>query len=241
MIKTIFKNPTIFSVIFFLLLFIDIYIKENLSAIPYRYISKPLVILFLLAYYLLNKDPKNKTKFILTIVGLLCFLVGDVLLINGNEFAYLATGISFFILGKAFYCYIFSHSKDFNISRLIPFFIVSFIYTTVLFILIYDNLGSMFVPVLIFLFVAIMMLQLAYLRKNAVSKISYQLVLIGALISMVSDTVTALKEFYTAIPFQEITIMLFYGISQYFIILGITKEGEPALEENTLVLKNEND
>ena len=96
--------------------------------------------------------------------------------------------------------------------------------------MIYDNLGQMFIPAMIYAFVALMMLQLAYLRKHAVSKISYRMVIVGALITIISDSVTALKEFYAVVPYQDILIMLFYGISQYFIIIGLAKGEQDELQ-----------
>ena len=227
----IFKDLIKFTALFFVMLLLDIVVKQSLPAVPYRYISKPLVVLLLIGYYLNNSNNHNKNAQLLTLAALISFLFGDVFLIKGAvDSMFLAIGISFFVLGKAFYCFRFSHSKDFNISRLIPFFIFCFIFITGLFLLIYDNLEQMFIPILIYFFVAVMMLQLAYLRKEAVSSISYNMVLFGALITIVSDSVTALKEFYTPVPFQEIWIMLFYGISQYLIIVGLTKEENTELQ-----------
>lgn len=226
----IFKNLMRFSILFFTILILDIVVKETLPIVPYRYLTKPLIVILLIVYYWFNRSTSKKNFRLLALGALGCFLIGDIFLIRGAfDPIFLAIGVSFFVLGKAAYCFRFSHSYDFNISRLIPFFIMCFIFMTVMFLLIYDNLGDMFTPILIYIFVALMMLQLAYLRREAigVSKESYYMVLIGALITIISDSVTGLKEFYAPIPFQEIYIMLFYGISQYLIIVGLVK-GETA-------------
>lgn len=229
--NVIFKDLKTFSILFFVVLIIDIIVKELLPSIPYRYISKPLIILLLFCYYWYNSSGLNKNARLLAFVALGSFLIGDIFLIKGaTDSIYLATGISFFVLGKAFYCFRFSHSNDFDIARLIPFFIFCFIFLITLFLLIYDNLGELFIPAMIYAFVSLMMLQLAFLRKQAVSKTSYNLVLLGALITIISDSVTALKEFYTIIPFQEILIMLFYGLSQYLIITGLAKGEQDELQ-----------
>jgi uncharacterized membrane protein YhhN len=233
-VNAIFRNLEKFSILFFAMLLIDIIVKETLPTIPYRYISKPIIVILLFGYYWYNSNALNKNTQLLTFCALGSFLIGDILLIKGAvNGVFLAIGVSFFVLGKAFYSFRFSHSNDFKMGRLIPFFIFCFIFLTAVFLLIYDNLGQMFIPIVIYAFVALMMLQLAFLRKHAVSRVSYYMVLIGALITIVSDTVTALKEFYAVIPYQEILIMLFYGVSQYFIIVGLVKG-----EQNELKLIN---
>ena len=70
-----------------------------------------------------------------------------------------------------------------------------------------------------------MLAQFAYLRKNEVNKTSYWLVLIDVLFSMFSDSINILKVFYNdEIAYNNISIILFYGVSQYLIILGIVTE-----------------
>lgn len=221
----LFKKSKTFAVVFFAILLLDIIVKHTLPAFPYRYFSKPLVVLLLLAFYIINTQEKFKFRRILVVCALLLFLAGDLSLIKGNfDNIFLIIGISFFVLGKAFYCFRFLHSKEFKIRRLLPFFVICFLLVITLLFLIFDNLGEMMIPVLIYFFIALMMLLLAYLRKDVVNKTSYKLVLLGAVISIFSDSVTAIKEFYIDIPYQEIMIMLFYGISQYLIITGLVIE-----------------
>ena len=91
--------------------------------------------------------------------------------------------------------------------------------------LVYSNLGDYFLPALLYLFIVMLVAQFAYLRKKEVNKESYWFVLIGIILSMFSDSITILKEFYSMdIAYNHITIMLFYGMSQYFIVIGILKE-----------------
>lgn len=91
--------------------------------------------------------------------------------------------------------------------------------------LVYNNLGQYFLVLLIYLFVVMMLAQFAYLTRNEVNKTSYWLVLIGVLFSMFSDSINILKVFYNdEIAYNNISIMLFYGVSQYLIILGIVTE-----------------
>jgi len=123
------------------------------------------------------------------LIALSCFLLGDLILINTYSGNMYSAGMLFFVIGKLFYAIRFSNTRDFKLSRLLPFLFLCFIYILWMMNLIYDNLGALFFPILIYFFAAIIVLQMAFLRK-----------------------------------IHKTTIMLFYGISQYLVVLGITKE-----------------
>ena len=61
------------------------------------------------------------------------------------------------------------------------------------------------------------------MRKGIVNSSSYNLVFIGAIFFMISDSILALNKFYQPIPFSNISIMLTYALAQYLIVLGILK------------------
>ncbi len=223
--KNITSNFTYFSIAFFTLLAIDIWVKLQFDNIPYRYISKTLVLLLLIIFYIKNQAETKRKHFWYMIGALGCFLIGDWLLIEPKNTMLFAGGMMFFILGKLFYAFRFSNQRDFKLSRLLPFLFICFLYILWLMNLIYDNLHGLFLPVLIYFFAAIIVLQFAFLRKDDVNRLSYLLVFIGTIVSMASDSITALKTFYMPdFACEKITIMLFYGISQYLVVVGILKE-----------------
>ena len=102
-------------------------------------------------------------------------------------------------------------------------------------ILISQNMNTYYYIIsLLYLFTALTTLIFAILRKPAVNKKSYYLVIGGVLISILSDSITGLKSFYySGIAYEEITIMLFYGISQYLIISGLVNETKNLMELDT--------
>lgn len=192
---------------------------------PYRYISKTLLIGWLVAFYLMNQKETSKKHFWFMIIALSSFIIGDWLLIEPKNTALFASGMMFFIVGKLFYAFRFSNQRDFKLGRLLPFLSICFLYILWLMNLIYDNLHQLFFPVLIYFFASIIVLQFAFLRKGDVNSHSYYLVFIGMIVSMASDSITALKVFYMPdFAYEKVTIMLFYGVSQYLIVLGITRE-----------------
>jgi len=223
--KSFFTNSLYFSVVFFILLGIDIVVKLTANDFPYRYISKSLLISSLIIYFMYNSSTSSRKNFNYMLIALCSFLVGDIVLINTFSGLMYIIGMIFFVIGKLFYAIRFSNTRDFKISRLLPFLFLCFIYVLWMMNLIYDNLGALFVPTLIYFFAAIIVLQMAFLRKNDVNNLSYYLVFIGVLVSIVSDSITGISSFYfPELPYHKLAIMLFYGLSQYLIVLGISKE-----------------
>ncbi len=221
----LFKNVYLFSTLFFLVLFTDILMKLNSEMLIYRFVSKSLVTILLLGYYLVNNKEQFKIKRIFIICALLFFLAGDVFLILHTQTVCFVIGTLCFIFGKVFYIFRFSNKRDFNLYKLFPLLAFCFIYLVGFLILIYKNLDSYFFLILLYLFAAMTTIAFAYLRKGDVNLISYNWVLIGVIFSVLSDNITGFRLFYdNDFAYHSITIMLFYGLFQYFVVLGIVKE-----------------
>ncbi|WP_299887581.1 lysoplasmalogenase family protein [uncultured Lacinutrix sp.] len=223
--QVIFKNKTFFTTLFFAILLLDIFVKLNLEAIPFRFITKPIIVGSLIIYYLLNNQEEHRRRFIYMCIALSSFLIGDILLIFYEITNAYIIGILLFIIGKLFYAFRFSNEKDFNLTSLMPYFIICFIYMVLIMLLVIDNLGDFFIPAMVYLFASLIVILFAFLRKNEVIKSSYLLVIAGVFTAVVSDSISLIQSFYYEnFPFHEILIMLVYGISQYLIVMGITNE-----------------
>ncbi|WGD34926.1 lysoplasmalogenase [Olleya sp. YS] len=224
--KSIFKNLTYFTLFYFFLFAVDAYVKVFFLHSLLRYITKGALIIALLYYFILNNNDTSQRNIRLIVLAICSFLIGDELIIAGNINRYFfVLGVIFFGIGKILYSIRFSHKKDFNTLKLLPFLLFCFSYMSVVMMIIYDNLNSYFIPVLIYLFIVMLTAQFAFLRRSEVNNISYFLVLIGVVFSMFSDSITLLKEFYSeTIAYNQYTIMLFYALSQYFIVIGLVKE-----------------
>ncbi len=223
--KEVIRNNILFTVVFFIILSLDIYVKLNFNGMPYRLITKPLVMLLLIGYYYLAKRESSIKKNRLVIIALFLFLFGDIAFIFYEYQVIYILGLVLFILGKIFYILRFSNQSDFKLASLLPFFTVCFVYMLVIMFLVIDNLGNFFIPTLIYLFACLITILFAFLRKNEVNRESYVFVLIGVFFMVICDSISLLQSFYNPdLPYHEILIMLFYGISQYFIVLGIVNE-----------------
>lgn len=199
--------------------------KLNFDYFFYRFVTKPLVIISLMIYYLLNHKERLVKRKIFMTLALLSFLFGDIFLLLYENFVFYIIGIVFFVAGKFLYALRFSNQQDFKLYLLVPFLLITFLYMVFLMDLVYDKLGNFFIPVMIYLFACLIILLFAFLRKNEVKLMSYILVLIGILFFAASDTIVVLQQFYNPnILYHKITTMLFYGLAQYFIVLGVVRE-----------------
>ncbi len=221
----LFENRKYFTFVFGFILITDILVKLFLETFPYRYVSKPLIMISLIGFYVTNQKEDTKGGYNLMVIALFCFLIGDIFLIAYEINAFYIIGVVLFIVGKLFYVFRFSNQKDFKLLRLIPFFMICFVYMVGLMHFVMGNLGSFLIPILIYIFVSLMVVLFAFLRKNEVDVKSYVLVLTGVVVAIISDSITVLQSFYNPnFPYHKILIMLIYGISQYLIVIGIVEE-----------------
>ncbi|GGG59222.1 hypothetical protein GCM10010976_32480 [Bizionia arctica] len=169
-------------------------------------------------------------------LAILSFFVGDLLIINSVDIIFIGLSLLVFSIGKIFFCFKFSHKRDFKISRLVPLTIILFCYIIFFTAILLNNLNNFFFPALITFFLTLLMFQFAYLRKDVFNKKSYFCVLFGVLLYSFSEGLMAIKTFKFDLPFQDFAIMFFYGVGLYFIVYGVVNEKE---EEHELLEKEE--
>lgn len=220
-----FKNVKQFTLIFFLVLAVDITVKLY-CPMGFRYFTKPLLIILLLFFYYQQKEANNKRDQLWVFLALSCFLLGDIFIINHLNPVLLSTSLVFFTLGKMFFSIKFLHKEDFNVVRLIPFSMLLFAYIFLLIGYVYEGLNVFFLAAIISFFFTLVIFQFAFLRKGVFSLKSYNYVFFGVLLFLISESIMAIKTFKYGMPYQDFLIMLAYGSSIYFITMGILFEKE---------------
>lgn len=81
------------------------------------------------------------------------------------------------------------------------------------------------IPVLLFLFLTMIIIQFVFLRKSEVDYQSYLLVGFGILFSVIAETLAILDIFYSKKFLEESVILLvLYSVSHYLVILGLVTE-----------------
>jgi uncharacterized membrane protein YhhN len=85
-----------------------------------------------------------------------------------------------------------------------------------------NNIGNpLLIPIIIYMF-TITIMAISAAERNTNPK-SYRLVLLGAVLFVLSDSLIAMNEFVNPIPFSTILIMGTYIFAQYFICIGFLK------------------
>lgn len=213
-----------FALIFSLILVLELICNQFESLSQWHYLTKPLIVISLIVFFFLQSKTLQKSIRKFMVLALLFSLAGDILLMfdDQNPMFFMFGLIAFLI---AHIMYIIVYMKHRNTSRQPFLFIMMLlVYAAGLFYLLKDGLGVMLIPVVVYMIVILTMATTAYLRKGNVPIQNYNLVFLGAVLFLVSDSLLSLNMFYKTIPFANILIMLTYGLAQFFIVLGILKQ-----------------
>lgn len=213
-----------FTALFFVIVVIEL-LSSTLKALSsFHNVAKPLIVISLiLFFYLDGKQLANKTSRKI-LLALTFSLVGDVLLMFDHvSINYFLTGLISFLLAHVFYILVFLEKKN-SLKKSISFITILIIYAFGLFYVLKDGLGNMLIPVIIYILVILAMVIAASLRKENVPNISYNLVLIGALFFIISDSIIAVNKFYGKVPYEHLLIMSTYALAQYCIVMGVLKQ-----------------
>ena len=212
-----------FSILYVVIVLSELLTGSTETLQSVHYIAKPAIVISLI--FLFIKASKSLSKPIkrLTLLALVFSLLGDVLLM------FVATSEHFFTLGlvaflTAHVMYVLLFLKHRNTKKSpFGFIAVLLIYAACLFYFLKDGLGSMLLPVVVYMIVILTMATTAYLRKQKVTMRSYGLVFFGSLCFIASDSILAFDKFYQPLPWSNISIMVAYAFAQYLIIIGILK------------------
>lgn len=217
----------IFALLFALLVATDIYLGST-SYAAFRIISKPLILISLILYFLhYKKGIKNSiSKHIF--IALVFSFIGDIfLLFDHLSVLYFILGLGSFLGAHVFYTFGFYQQGATKIKFDFWFAAIFLsIYGVALYSSLYANLGSIKIPVAVYVLVILLMAIMAYKRKGNVSDSSFLFVFIGALSFILSDSVLAINKFLTPLPYTNFLVMGSYATAQYLIIRGLLKSAD---------------
>ena len=189
------------------------------------YVAKPIVVIALIIYFL-SVTAGIDTGFKKLITGALIFSwLGDILLmfepVNKNFFLY---GLVSFLVAHIFYIIFFKKVQAKELVKLNwLFFILVLAYYNILMYILNPHLGEMLWPVRIYGFVISMMFLLALHMLGIKNKEAGKMLVAGALLFVVSDSVLALNKFYQSFEYAGIITMLSYGLAQLLITIGAAR------------------
>lgn len=207
---------------------------ENLHFPIPAFIAKALIVLSLMVFYHLSVKGNYDLFHRLIMAGLFFSWIGDIVLqipdsgllpgVSGDLF--FIGGLGSFFLTQLIYLISFSLPRGRNLilsSRIYQALLV-FVFGGIVLYYLYRHLGDMKVPVIAYLAVILSMLIAALNRYGKVNGLSYILVVIGALLFVISDSVIAINKFQMKISFAGVIIMITYAAAQYLIAIGCIRQ-----------------
>ena len=141
--------------------------------------------------------------------------LGDLLLMLPGEDFFMG-GLAAFLSAHVCYIWIFSREATYHPLRVLPFLMyVALLLAGPLNGKLPENLQ---IPVYSYVVVITTMGIVASLRST--QRPGYELILIGSILFILSDSFLALNKFSSPLPLSGLWVMLTYGLAQYFIVKG---------------------
>ncbi|MGW8317217.1 MAG: lysoplasmalogenase [Bacteroidales bacterium] len=193
-----------------------------------EYPVKPLIMIWMSAYFLLHRRKPELTRPVL--LAFFFSWLGDILLMfSDRDERFFFAGVGGFFLAQLSYIIIFTrYSESGGKGYLQKNLIVGFLflgYVAGIFYLLNPGLEGVMKPVLLIYALSLIgMSMMALNRKGRVNRTSFLLVFIGSVLFVLSDSMIALDKFYRDIPLAGFWIMLTYIAAQYLILRGLLLE-----------------
>ncbi len=191
-----------------------------------RFFSKPLILLGLILYFYRSTRAISSTILIKSILAALIFSwIGDILLLWEQLFIF---GLGSFLMAHICYIIGFKLAQDvpyrlgqMNFVKAFFFNLPIYIAASLTFYLINPSLGSLKIPVILYILVIVGMVATARDRFKKSSPASFWQVFIGAVFFFISDGIIAISRFYQNFPESGVLIMGTYATAQLLIVMGI--------------------
>jgi len=187
-----------------------------------RYVTKPLLMPLLVVYFGFSTNPVTSSLKKWILLALLFSWAGDVFLMfeSMNDFFFIF-GLAAFLAAHIFYIIFFTliRNKE-NVTSKWGFIVLVICYYLFLMDLLQPHLESMKLPVRIYGLVLMLMFYAALLMGFVKKRDFGILIIIGASLFVLSDSLLAINKFYKQFEYAGIAIMFSYGVAQLLITLG---------------------
>lgn len=197
----------------------------NLSV---KYLVKPMIMIWIAGYFYLNLGDKSAGLAKPALLAFLFSWLGDIfLLFHGNLF--FLSGLVNFLISHLFYISAFRMSGNRNsptILRRNPAWILPFIIFGISMLwVILPTVSTVMKPaVILYTIVILAMAVMALNRNGRVSWPSFSLVMSGAILFVISDSLIALNKFSVKFTHAGFWVMLTYLSAQLLIMNGLLNQ-----------------
>lgn len=202
-----------FSAIYLLLLLI------NQDSITF-WLKTALIPLLGFAVVIVKPFPTKK----LLLTALFFSWVGDVILLFANRGAiYFIIGLVSFLVAHILYILLFLKLQKVKTVKYLPYSILVLLYLVGLLFLLWNDLGDLKIPVVIYATVLSTILLFA-IKGTFIWQPPYgKIILLGTIFFVISDSLLAINKFYHPIPMASFLIMSTYLAAQFLLVYGILK------------------
>jgi len=191
------------------------------------FISKVMIMPPLMVIFILNLKVGSNRLHKFMFAGLFFSWIGDVLLEvpGGGEVMFMA-GLGGFLLSLLMYAFVFFTTPGKNEVFHNRFYLIIpvLLYGFAMGFYLYDHLGEMRLPVIVYETVMISMLAGAVSRIGKVNRTSYVMVLSGSILFIISDSVLAVNKFVNPVLLSTLIIMGTYIAAQWLITTGYIRQ-----------------
>jgi uncharacterized membrane protein YhhN len=210
--------------LYFFLLAGELLKRLNLWASAAEYFFKPSLMLVLGFYFAKTTSGKTRLSTTRTLAAIGFSLLGDIALMFETGFL---MGLGAFLVAHVFYILVFSPEAKplFSHKILLPFTFLIGVYGVGLLAWVLPKVGGgLQVPIVLYALTILTMLLMALNRWQKVPPQSFWLVLVGASLFVLSDSMIAISRFVQDFSYAGFGIMLTYGLGQFLIIEGLCRQ-----------------
>jgi uncharacterized membrane protein YhhN len=190
-----------------------------------RFVTKPLLMALLIVYFL-SVTHSNSPARISALAALFFSWLGDVFLMQ-QEPGFFIAGLSSFLLAQLVYSWIFLQARkrqNKNGHWNLIILVITLAYVAILYAWLYSYLPKdLQLPVLLYALAIGWMLITAFHATAKPFAYPAVLLLSGAILFVLSDSMLAINQFIQPFPLAGVGIMLTYGLAQLFIVQSISR------------------
>jgi uncharacterized membrane protein YhhN len=193
-----------------------------------EYPVKPLIMIWMATYFILDRKKKALTFPVLT--AFFFSWVGDnFLMFSGSNELFFYAGVGGFFLAQLAYIYIFTRFSEGGgrgyLQRNMVLGFLFLAYVAGIYYLLFPALEGIMKPVILLYALSLIGMSMTALnRSGRVSPTSFLPVFVGSILFVISDSMIAIDKFYTQIPLAGFWIMITYISAQYLIMRGLARE-----------------
>lgn len=179
------------------------------------------VLMPLLIAYVYEAAKNNVTLLVLLLCGALIFSWGGdmALLYEGDN--YFLLGMGSFLIAQLIYAYLFRKSIQLKIHWKWWYVVPVLLLTLGFLSQVLPKAGALQVPIGAYALAISIMAIMAIARHGKVKDKSFKLVLLGAVIFVISDSLIAWNKFVMPFEFADALVMLTYTSAQLLIVRGV--------------------